>query len=86
MWQRQDHNAYCCLEAKRIYAQWCEDEDDDVGVVSDEMFAQQVGEMLGMAFTRIAYDQSLRDASRQFVESPTMSLSMNKTNQGIRSI
>lgn len=63
---------HCCLEAKRIHDQWEEDEDDDVGVITNEVFAQQVGEMLGMAFRRTAYNPSLVDASRQFVESPTV--------------
>lgn len=86
VWRRQDLNAHCCLEAKRIHDQWEEDEDDDVGVITNEVFAQQVGEMLGMAFRRMAYNPSLRDASRQFVESSTILSSVDKTNQGVRYI
>lgn len=72
VWQRQDLNSYCCLEAKRIHHQWEEDGEDDVGVVTNKVLAQQVGEMLGMAFRRMAYNPSLRDDSRQFVEPSTI--------------
>jgi hypothetical protein len=76
--QRQDLNAYCCLEAKRIHDHWDEDEDDDVGIVTNEVFAQQVGEMLGMAFRRIGYNPGLPDATRQCVGSSTIPLPQTK--------
>ena len=66
-WQRQDLNAYCCLEAKRIHDTWEEEGEDDVGVVTNEVFAQQVGEILGMAFRRMDSSQILSDAERQCV-------------------
>jgi len=47
------------------------------------VFAQQVGEMLGVAFRRIAYNLSLRDTSRQSVKSSIVLSSVNKTNQDV---
>jgi hypothetical protein len=58
---------------------------DVKGETENSVFAQQVGEILVMAFRRMAYDLSLGDASRQLVDSFTILSLRNKTNQLVSS-